>query len=52
MIKNFFALVGFVVVALYILGTFGIGNFTFYYGPDQKVCFNKNSIQLKIEEHK
>ncbi len=59
MFKAIFATIGFVFVALYILGLLGVGHFAFYYGPDKKICVNEKSIrinaepiQLKIEELK
>jgi hypothetical protein len=39
MAKSIFACIGFVIMAEAMLGSFGIGNFVFYYGPD-KVCTN------------
>ena len=52
MIKSLFALIGFVVVLLYVLGLFGIGNFVFYYGPEKKICTSANTIHFKIEDQK
>ncbi len=52
MIKNLFALIGFAMTLLYVLGLFGIGNFVFYYGPEKRICSNANTIQLKIEDQK
>ncbi|WP_186308597.1 hypothetical protein [Paraburkholderia sp. BCC1885] len=34
MIRNGFAVIGICVVALYLLGAIGIGNFRVYYGSD------------------
>lgn len=50
MIRSIFALIGFMVVLLYILGTFGVGHFIFYYGPEKKECVKASSIELKFEE--
>jgi len=36
LIKNIFAIVGFLVVLMAALGYANIGNFRFYYGPDAK----------------
>ena len=37
-IRNILALVGAAVLVLWIAGSFGIGNFTFIYGPEKVVC--------------
>lgn len=41
MIKNVLALIGFVVLVMYVAGAVGIGNFRLYYGPQQVECVKK-----------
>ena len=36
-IRNILALIGAAVMVLWITGSFGIGNFTFIYGPEKVV---------------
>jgi hypothetical protein len=36
--KLFFATIGVFVLALWLLGTFGIGNFVLLYSPDKITC--------------
>lgn len=50
--KSFFAVVGFVVVALYVLAAFGVGNFVFYYGPEKSFCTDGNSFQFNLKDIK
>ncbi len=47
MIKNIFALIGFVVTILAIAGSFGVGSFTLIYGPEKVNC-----IEIKDEAKK
>lgn len=50
--KSFFAVVGAFVTVLFLLGSFGIGNFYVYYGPEKNVCADGKNFRFDFKDAK